>query len=78
MASSKPGVDDDGSAETERDERLQAGRHSGKPSLEASASEPLGLEEARHMRGWGWVGDLRELRSSRLDDPRRSPVPSEP
>lgn len=57
--------------------RLQAKRHTDKPPLDASVSKPLGLEEARHMQGRGWVGDLWELRSSRLhrlDDPGRSPA----
>jgi len=35
---------------------------SGTPSL---AAEPLGLDEARKLRGSGWVGDLDEMRTHR-------------
>lgn len=34
-------------------------------ALRQAAGEPLGLEEARTMRGAGWEGDLDEMRSSR-------------
>jgi len=34
-------------------------------ALRAVAAEPLGLEEARRLRGSGWDGDLDEMRSSR-------------
>ena len=35
-------------------------------ALRALAAEPLEEEEARAMRGSGWVGDLGELRESRV------------
>ena len=34
-------------------------------ALRTLAAEPLGLEEARQLRGSGWEGDLGEMRSSR-------------
>lgn len=73
MAGSKSGVDDDGTAKTGGDERLPTKRRAGEPALETSTSARLTLEEARRIRGCGWVGDLRELRSSRLE--RFSPKP---
>ena len=32
----------------------------------ALAAEPLGVEEARRLRGSGWEGDLETLRTSRV------------
>jgi Arc/MetJ family transcription regulator len=34
-------------------------------ALRQVAGEPLGLDEARSMRGTGWDGDLDEMRMSR-------------
>lgn len=34
-------------------------------ALRHVAGEPLGLDEARSMRGTGWDGDLDEMRASR-------------
>jgi len=34
-------------------------------ALRHLAGEPLGLDEARAMRGSGWHGDLDEMRASR-------------
>jgi Arc/MetJ family transcription regulator len=34
-------------------------------ALRQAAGEPLGLEEARSMRGSGWVGDVEEMRENR-------------
>ena len=34
-------------------------------ALRQAAGEPLGLEEARSMRGSGWDGDVDEMRESR-------------
>ncbi len=33
-------------------------------ALRAVAAEPLGLDEARRLRGSGWYGDLEEMRSA--------------
>ena len=34
-------------------------------ALRQAAGEPLGLNEARSMRGTGWDGDLEKMRASR-------------
>lgn len=34
-------------------------------ALRQAAGEPLGLDEARSMRGTGWDGDLDDMRASR-------------
>lgn len=34
-------------------------------ALRALAAEPLGLDEARRLRGSGWDGDLEEMRAGR-------------
>jgi Arc/MetJ family transcription regulator len=34
-------------------------------ALRQAAGEPLGLDEARSLRGVGWEGDLDEMRASR-------------
>jgi Arc/MetJ family transcription regulator len=34
-------------------------------ALRTLAAEPLGLDEARKLRGTGWVGDLEEIRTHR-------------
>jgi Arc/MetJ family transcription regulator len=35
-------------------------------ALRLLAGEPLSVESARALRGSGWVGDLQELRASRI------------
>ena len=70
MSSLKPGLDKGGSAEAGRGE-LHGQRRAAKPAQLAAVSQPLKLEEARHMRGSGWIGDLAELRSCRLGGHRR-------
>lgn len=34
-------------------------------ALRSVAAEPLGLDEARRLRGSGWEGDLDQMRSGR-------------
>ncbi|MCX6525628.1 MAG: type II toxin-antitoxin system VapB family antitoxin [Actinobacteria bacterium] len=36
-------------------------------ALRRLASEPLDVEDARHLRGSGWDGDLDQMRSSRYE-----------
>ena len=36
-------------------------------ALRRLASEPLDVEDARHLRGSGWDGDLDQMRSSRSE-----------
>lgn len=35
-------------------------------ALRAVAGEPLGLEDARDLRGSGWDGDIEEMRRTRV------------
>ena len=45
--------------------RLKTKREAVNFALRALAAEPLGVEEARRLRGSGWDGDLDALRSTR-------------
>ena len=45
--------------------RLDTKREAVNLALRTLAAEPLGLAEARAMRGSGWQGDLDEMRASR-------------
>jgi Arc/MetJ family transcription regulator len=45
--------------------RLPTKREAVNFALRTVAAEPLGLDEARRLRGSGWEGDLDELRASR-------------
>lgn len=50
-------------------ERFHLGskREAVNPALRRLASEPLEVEDARHLRGSGWDGDLDQMRSSRSE-----------
>ena len=56
-------IDDDACAEVMRRYRLATKRAAVNFALRALAEEPLGIDEARRLRGSGWEGDLDELRS---------------
>ena len=58
-------IDDKACAEVMRRYRLKTKREAVNFALRATASEALGVEEARQMRGAGWEGDLDEMRSDR-------------
>lgn len=58
-------VDEAACAEVMRRYSLTTKRAAVNFALRALAAEPLSVEEARHMRGSGWDGDLDELRSRR-------------
>lgn len=45
--------------------RLPSKRDAVNFALRALAAEPLGLDDARRLRGSGWDGDLDAMRSSR-------------
>ena len=45
--------------------RLATKRDAVNLALRTLATEPLGLDAARRMRGGGWEGDLDELRATR-------------
>lgn len=58
-------IDDSACAEVMRRFRLKTKRQAVNLALRTLAAEPLSLDEARRMRGSGWIGDLDELRASR-------------
>ena len=52
-------------AEIMRRYRLATKRDAVNLALRTLANEPLRLDEARHLRGFGWTGDLEEMRTNR-------------
>ena len=58
-------IDDEACATVMSRYRLATKRDAVNFALRALAAEPLGLEEARELRGSGWVGDLDEMRTDR-------------
>ena len=58
-------IDDAACAEVMRRYRLATKREAINYALRTVAAEPLGVDEARGLRGSGWEGDLNELRSDR-------------
>ncbi len=58
-------IDDAACAEVMRRYRLATKREAINYALRTLAAEPLGVDEARRLRGSGWEGDLDELRSDR-------------
>ena len=65
MARTNVDIDDDACAEVMRRYRLTTKREAINYALRTLAAEPLGVEDARGLRGSGWEGDLDELRSDR-------------
>ncbi|MDE0705947.1 MAG: type II toxin-antitoxin system VapB family antitoxin [Rhodospirillaceae bacterium] len=58
-------IDDDACAAIMRRYRLTSKREAVNLALRTLAAEPLGLDEARCLRGSGWEGDLEEMRRGR-------------
>ena len=58
-------IDDEACAEVMRRFRLATKREAVNFALRTLAAEPLGIDEARRLRGSGWDGELEELRSGR-------------
>ena len=58
-------IDDEACTEVMRRYRLSTKREAVNFALRTVAAEPLGLDEARRLRGSGWDGDLDEMRSGR-------------
>ena len=58
-------IDDKSCAEIMRRYRLATKRDAVNLALRTLANEPLRLDEARHLRGFGWTGDLEEMRTNR-------------
>ena len=65
MARTNVDIDNEACAEVMRRYSLTTKREAINLALRALAAEPLGLREARRLRGSGWEGDLDELRSGR-------------
>ena len=65
MSRTNVDIDDAACAEVMRRYRLATKREAINYALRTLAAEPLGVEDARRLRGSGWEGDLEELRSGR-------------
>ncbi len=65
MSRTNVDIDDKACAEVMRRYRLTTKREAVNFALRTVAAEPLGVDEARRLRGSGWEGDLDELRSGR-------------
>jgi Arc/MetJ family transcription regulator len=59
-------LDDDACAVVMRRYHLATKREAVNFALRTLAIEPLGLDEARSLRGSGWDADLDKLRASRV------------
>ena len=59
-------LDDDACREVMRRYGLRTKRDAVNYALRQLAAEPMGLADARAMRGSGWDGDLSQMRTSRL------------
>ena len=58
-------IDDKACAAVMRRYGLRTKREAVNFALRTVASEPIGIDEARKLRGSGWHGDLEELRAAR-------------
>ena len=58
-------IDDDACTAVMQRYRLDSKRDAVNFALRQLAAEPLGLDEARKLRGSGWDGELDEMRASR-------------
>ena len=65
MAHTNVDIDDEACAEVMRRYGLKAKRDAVNLALRTLAAEPLGIDEAKRLRGSGWEGDLDALRSGR-------------
>jgi Arc/MetJ family transcription regulator len=58
-------IDDEACARVMARYRLPTKRQAVNFALRLLAAQPLTIDEARRLRGSGWLGDLNELRSDR-------------
>ena len=65
MSRTNVDIDDAACAEVMRRYRLTTKREAINYALRTLAAEPLGVDEARRLRGSGWYGDLEEMRTGR-------------
>ena len=63
MSRTNLNIDDEACAAVMRRYRLETKREAVNFALRMLAAEPLGLDEARGLRGSGWEGDLEEMRA---------------
>ena len=65
MAHTNVDIDDEACAEVMRRYGLTTKREAVNLALRTLAAEPLGIDEAKRLRGSGWDGDVDALRSGR-------------
>lgn len=65
MARTNIDLDDEACRVVMRRYRLATKREAVNFALRTLAAEPLEVDEARRLRGSGWVGDLEEMRAGR-------------
>ena len=65
MSRTNVDIDDETCAAVMRRYRLTSKREAVNLALRLLAAEPLRLDEARRLRGSGWVGDLEDMRGRR-------------
>ena len=65
MARTNVDIDDEACANVMRRYHFSTKREAVNFALRVLAAEPLQVDEARRLRGSGWVGDLDELRAGR-------------
>ena len=65
MSRTNVDIDDEACATVMRRYRLATKRDAINFALRTLAAEPLGLDEARKLRGSGWIGELDEMRVHR-------------
>ena len=65
MSRTNVDIDDAACAEVMRRYRLATKREAINYALRTLAAEPLGVDDARRLRGSGWEGDLDEMRTGR-------------
>ncbi|HEX3541499.1 MAG TPA: type II toxin-antitoxin system VapB family antitoxin [Acidimicrobiales bacterium] len=66
MARTNIDIDDEACRAVMQRYHLATKREAVNFALRNLAAEPLGLAEARQMRGSGWEGDLDEMRGARV------------
>ena len=66
MARTNVDIDNVARAEVMRRYHLSTKRQAINFALKTLAAEPLGMDETRRLRGSGWEGDLKNLRTSRV------------
>jgi Arc/MetJ family transcription regulator len=66
MARTNIDLDDEACRAVMRRYHLATKRDAVNFALRTLAAEPLDLDEARRLRGSGWVGDLEDMRAGRV------------